>query len=107
MQLTEAASWFILWYDQVQEVATMGKTAKVAISLPEHVLAAVEAERRAKGESRSEFFRRAAERRLEQEHESSAIRDYVRGYQQYPESADEVEAAHRAGAAVLASEPWE
>ena len=85
----------------------MGKTAKVAISLPEHVLAAVEIERQAKGESRSEFFRRAVETRLKQERESSAIRDYVRGYQQYPESAEEVEAAHRVGSAVLAAEPWQ
>jgi metal-responsive CopG/Arc/MetJ family transcriptional regulator len=84
----------------------MGKTAKVAISLPEHVLAAVEIERQAKGESRSEFFRRAAETRLKQERESSAIRDYVRGYQQYPESAEEVEAAHRVVSSTLATEPW-
>jgi metal-responsive CopG/Arc/MetJ family transcriptional regulator len=85
----------------------MGKTAKVAISLPEHILAAVEIERQAKGESRSEFFRRAVETRLNHERESSAIRDYVRGYQQYPESSEEVEAAHRASSAVLAVEPWQ
>jgi metal-responsive CopG/Arc/MetJ family transcriptional regulator len=85
----------------------MRKAAKVAISLPEDVLAAVEMERQAKGESRSEFFRRAVEARLKQERESSAIRDYVRGYQQYPESAEEVEAAHRVDSAVLAAEPWE
>jgi len=85
----------------------MGKTAKVAISLPEDILAAVEMERRAKGESRSEFFRKAAETRLKQERESSPITDYVRGYRQYPESAEEVEAAHRAGSAVLAAEPWQ
>jgi metal-responsive CopG/Arc/MetJ family transcriptional regulator len=85
----------------------MGKTAKVAISLPEDLLVAVEMERRVKGESRSEFFRKAAETRLKQERESSAIRDYVRGYQQYPESAEEVEAADRAGSAVLAAEPWQ
>ena len=85
----------------------MGKTAKVAISLPEHVLAAVEVERRAKGESRSEFFRRAIETRLKEERDSSAIRDYMRGYQQYPESAEEIEAAHRAGSAALAAEPWQ
>jgi metal-responsive CopG/Arc/MetJ family transcriptional regulator len=85
----------------------MRRTAKIAISLPEHILAAVEKERLAKGESRSEFFRKAVETRLQQEGESSAIRDYVRGYQKYPESAEEVEAAHRAGSAVLAAEPWE
>ena len=85
----------------------MGKTAKIGISLPEHVLAAVETERRAKGESRSEFFCRAVETRLKQERESSAITDYVRGYRQYPESAEDIEAAHRAGSAVLAAEPWQ
>ena len=85
----------------------MGKTAKIAISLPEDILAAVEMERRTKGETRSEFFRRAVETRLKQERESSAVRDYVRGYQQYRESAEEIEAAHRAGSAVLAAEPWE
>ena len=84
----------------------MSKTAKVAISLPEHVLAAVEMERRAKGESRSEYFRRAVEARLKEERESSAIEDYVRGYRQYPDAPEEVEAAHRAGSAVLATEPW-
>jgi len=107
MQLTDPQIWFILWYEQSQEVVVMGKTAKVAISLPEHVLAAVEIERQAKGESRSEFFRRAVETRLKQERESSAIRDYVRGYQQYPESAEEIEVAHGLGNAVLATEPWQ
>jgi metal-responsive CopG/Arc/MetJ family transcriptional regulator len=84
----------------------MGKTAKVAISLPEHLLAAVERERRARGESRSEYFRQAVEARLKQERETADITDYVRGYQECPESTEEVEAAHRAGSAVLAAEPW-
>lgn len=85
----------------------MGKIAKVAISLPEDILAAVEMERQAKGESRSEFFRRAVEMRLKEERQSSAIRDYVIGYQKSPESPHEVEAAHRASSAILAAEPWE
>ena len=85
----------------------MSKVAKVAISLPEQVLAAVEEGRRAKGESRSEFFRRAVETRLKQEKESSTIRDYIRGYQQYPELDEEVEAVHRISSAVLVAEPWQ
>lgn len=84
----------------------MGKSAKVAISLPGDVLEAVETERKVKGESRSQFFRRAIERLLKQERDSSAVKDYVRGYQQIPESTDEVEAAHQAGSAILAEEPW-
>lgn len=34
----------------------MSKSAKVAVSLPEDALEAVETKRKAKGESRSEFF---------------------------------------------------
>ncbi len=84
----------------------MGKSAKVAISLPEDILKAVEKERRAKGESRSEFFRRAVERLLLQEQEAKKSQEYIRGYSTMPETVHEVEAAHRAGSAVLAEEPW-
>lgn len=85
----------------------MSKIARVAISLPEDVLEAVEMERQAKGESRSQFFRRAIERLLKQERESLVVEEYVRGYQEMPESVEEVEAAHGVGSAVLAEEPWE
>ncbi len=84
----------------------MSKSAKVAISLPEHVLKAVEKERKARGESRSEFFRYAVERLLKQEQESKAIEAYVKGYCSIPESTEEIEQAHRSGAAALAEEPW-
>jgi metal-responsive CopG/Arc/MetJ family transcriptional regulator len=84
----------------------MGKSLKVAISIPEHVLKAVEKERKTRGESRSEFFRRAAEKLLKQEQESQAVETYIQGYRTVPESAVEVETAHRAGTAVLAEEPW-
>jgi metal-responsive CopG/Arc/MetJ family transcriptional regulator len=84
----------------------MKKSAKVAISLPEHVLKAVEKERKARGESRSEFFRRAAEKLLKQEQESKAVEKYIQGYRDMPESADEVEAIHGAGTVVLTQEPW-
>jgi len=85
----------------------LAKCAKVAISLPEDVLKAVETERQARRESRSQYFRRAVERLLKQERDSSAVKDYVTGYQRFPELAAEVEAVHRMGIAVLAEEPWE
>lgn len=84
----------------------MNKSTKVAISLPEHVLEAIEKERKTRGESRSEFFRRAAEKLLKQEQESKAIEKYIQGYCDMPESADEVETIHKAGTAVLSQEPW-
>jgi metal-responsive CopG/Arc/MetJ family transcriptional regulator len=85
---------------------TVEKSTKVAISLPERMLAAIEQERKARGESRSEFFRRAAGRLLNQERESREVERYVRGYRTMPETAGEIEAMHRAGVAVLAEEPW-
>ena len=84
----------------------MNKSTKVAISLPEHVLKAIERERKARGESRSEFFRRAAEKLLKQEQETKAIEKYIQGYCDKPELVEEVEAIHRAGTTVLAQEPW-
>lgn len=84
----------------------MPGTSKVAISLPEELLKALEKEREASGESRSQFFRRAVERLLKQEREAEAVRDYIRAYQEMPESAEEVEMADRIGSSALSQEPW-
>jgi metal-responsive CopG/Arc/MetJ family transcriptional regulator len=84
----------------------MKKSMKVTISLPEHVLKAAEKERKASGESRSEFFRRAVVSLLKQELESKSIEKYIQGYGDMPESAEEVEAMHRLGTGVLLQEPW-
>lgn len=84
----------------------MPKTAKIAISLPEEVLAAVEEERRDSGESRSQFFRRAAEVLLRRRREEEMNQQYVRAYQRMPETREEIEAARAAAASILAEEPW-
>ena len=84
----------------------MPKTAKIAISLPEEVLKAVEREREGSGESRSQFFRRAVEMLLRHRQERERSEQYVRAYQQTPETIEEVEAARRAASAILAEEPW-
>jgi metal-responsive CopG/Arc/MetJ family transcriptional regulator len=81
--------------------------AKIAISLPDEVLQAVEQERLARGESRSQFFRRAAEEYLHRRREKEAIEQYIRGYQQYPETAEEIALAESTLAGVLAENPWE
>ena len=85
----------------------MSKTSKIAISLPVDMLEVVEKERMAKGESRSQFFRRAVEALLRQQREHADVESYMQGYQKVPESVEEVEAAHRAGSAILTGEPWE
>ena len=85
----------------------VGKSAKIAISLPKDFFEVVENERAASGESRSEFFRRAALIAIRQEKERAAIEQYCRAYERMPETTEEVEAAHRAGSSILAQEPWE
>lgn len=85
----------------------MRKVAKVTISLPGEVLEVVEKERKAKGESRSEFFRRAVEELLRQQRQRASVEQYIHGYKQMPDTDEEVQAVHKAGALVLAEEPWE
>ncbi len=85
----------------------MPKTAKIAISLPEEVLVSVERERRNSGESRSQFFRRAVEALLRRQQEQEMSAQYIRAYQQIPETEEEIEAARHAASDILAKEPWE
>ena len=85
----------------------MARVAKVAISLPQDILAVIEQERKTRGESRSEFFRRAVEELLRHEREKVAVEKYVHSYQQPPETTEEIEAALSIAGAVLAEEPWE
>ncbi len=85
----------------------MPKVAKIAISLPEDVLTAIEKEREDSGESRSQFFRRAAEMMLRRRREQELNRQYIRAYKKIPETKEEVEAAWQASSAILTEEPWE
>lgn len=85
----------------------MGSIMKVSLSLPAELLAAAEHKRQARGESRSEFFRQAVAAFLRREQEREAVERYVRGYQEQPESDEEVLAVHHTSSAVLAQEPWE
>ncbi len=84
----------------------MPKTSKIAISLPEEVLTAVERERKESGESRSQIFRRAVDLLLRQRKEREMSEKYIRAYQQVPETKEEVTAARRSASTILAEEPW-
>lgn len=81
--------------------------AKIAISLPDKVLESIEKERKTRGETRSEFFRRAVEAFLRREREREAIEQYIRGYQQYPETQEDVDLATAMSYWGLEEEPWE
>ncbi len=85
----------------------MGGTQKIAISLPKELLREAERARKESGESRSAFIQRAVRVFLARRREQDAIRRYVAGYQNFPETAEEVEGAERAAQEILAQEPWE
>jgi metal-responsive CopG/Arc/MetJ family transcriptional regulator len=85
----------------------MSKTTKIAISLPVDIFNAVEKERRASGESRSELFRRAVEMLLRRNRERAMSEQYVRAYEQMPETREETDAARSAASAILAGELWQ
>ena len=81
--------------------------AKIAISLPEHMLEQIEAERQTTGETRSEFIRRAVTALLRAEDEQRAIDRYIEGYRKHPETPEEVAAASVLESAVLNEVPWD
>ena len=81
--------------------------AKIAISIPDDIHQAVEKERLATGESRSQFFRRAVEERLRRAKERELEEQYVRGYLDNPETPEGLEWVFRAGLETLAEDPWE
>ena len=72
--------------------------AKIAISLPDEVLEAVEKERSESGISRSEYFRRTVEEHLRRtmdeqirrEKEKEDTERYIQGYLEDPESPEEL-----------------
>ena len=84
----------------------MPKTSKIAISLPEEVLTAVERERQESGESRSQIFRRAVDLLLRQQKEREMSEMYIRAYQQLPETKEEIAAARHSARTILTEEPW-
>ncbi len=85
----------------------MSKATKIAISLPEDLLEIIERERRESGESRSQFFRRAVEAFLRRKQERKLEEQYIRGYQRYPETEEELALAHWANPIAFGENPWE
>lgn len=83
----------------------MPRVTKVAISLPGELLQQIEGLRAVRGESRSEFFRRAAEALIDTDREATLDEQYAAGYLAEPEELDE--GLFAAGMIAQASEPWE
>ena len=84
----------------------MKRTVKVAISLPEDLLVAVDQARNAAGTSRSGFFRDAVLSQLRLRVISEVDR-YVAAYRAQPDGAEDVAAAMASAVHLLAAEPFE
>lgn len=85
----------------------MPTTAKISISLPRETLETADRARRARGESRSEFIRRAIEALLRQRREQAAVERYIAGYVAEPESEMEADRAHEWASETFDGEPWD
>ena len=83
--------------------------AKIAISLPDEVLQAVERERlgQSKVLSRSEFIKMALQQYLQTESERNLEEQYIRGYLEQPETAEESAWLDKTAVEVFANNPWE
>ncbi len=81
-------------------------TTKIAISLPEDLLRAVEKECKITGESRSSIFRRAVKVLIKQRQEQEASQTYRSAYELFPETEEEIEAARIVASTILTGEPW-
>jgi metal-responsive CopG/Arc/MetJ family transcriptional regulator len=85
----------------------MLKTEKIAISLPGELIRKVERIRKATGETRSAFIRRAIELALDELEQRALIARYQEGYEKHPETAAEIAAAEAAAVELLSGKPWE
>ena len=81
--------------------------AKIAISLPDEVLDAVEKERLASGISRSEYFRRTVEEHLRREREKEDVARYIQGYLDNPETPEELARSQATITYAFDDESWE
>jgi metal-responsive CopG/Arc/MetJ family transcriptional regulator len=85
----------------------MNKTEKVAISLPRALLRQIEKSRRAKGQSRSAFFRAALETQLRQASEAEADEEYRKAYRERPETKEDADWARATAVGAFEKNPWQ
>lgn len=81
--------------------------AKISISIPQELLAKIEQEREAKGQSRSEFFVQVIEAFLKKKREAELDEQYRRGYDRDPVTEEEKAFFREAAKKVWAENPWE
>ena len=85
----------------------MRRVAKITVSLPNELVAWVDLRQAEAGLTRSDIVRRALERELREERERELDEQYVRGYREQSEAADELGWADPVALEALADLPWE
>lgn len=81
--------------------------AKITISLPRDLLDFVERQQQERGGTRSEVIRRALKRVHREEDEREAVAQYIRSYQEQPETEEEFGWSDQLALEALADLPWE
>ncbi len=83
----------------------MPRNVRITVALPHDLFEFVDQGRQVRGETRSQFFRRAVQMLLEREHRD--VEQYLEGYRRMPERPEEMGVADSLGSAMLAKEPWD
>jgi metal-responsive CopG/Arc/MetJ family transcriptional regulator len=84
----------------------MREMARITVSLPSELLAAVDHDLTQVDESRSAVVRRILEEALRQARENKAAEAYVRAYQKFPQTDDELGWSDSVTRERLSEEPW-
>jgi metal-responsive CopG/Arc/MetJ family transcriptional regulator len=82
-------------------------TARLTISLPNDLVAALDRQIIRDGESRSAAIRRLIETAIRHEHEQAEIDRYIRGYEQAPQTEDEFGWLDSVAPEAMSELPWE
>jgi metal-responsive CopG/Arc/MetJ family transcriptional regulator len=84
----------------------MGKAVKFAVSIPGGEFNELEALRKKKGLSRSEFIRETFKLWKEEKEKKRLIKAYEEGYKRVPENLANIEAWGKASLSAFSSEEW-
>jgi Ribbon-helix-helix protein, copG family. len=84
----------------------MGKAVKFAVSIPDNEFKELEAIRKKKGLSRSEFVRETVKLWKEEKEKKRLIKAYEDGYKKVPENLANIEAWEKASLSSFSPEEW-
>jgi len=84
----------------------MNKSIKFAVSIPDDEFEELEALRKKKGLTRSEFIRVAVRLWKEKREKEKLVKLYIAGYKKIPENLTNIKAFEKASFSALSDEEW-